>query len=271
MFDKHGFCVGLSGGYVATGGANTKPVTVTAAYRINQYARMGVFVGQDLNSKLPSNFGLSSKNPFVGAFAAVQQNVNGKGWNARASFGYHANDLSLTRTVFGTSEPGSGSASLVSKSVQGEVWYGFAVNPTTIVSPYAGIRYTNISLGGYTEVASDAVTAPLTYSKLTQEQTTALAGVKGTSALTSKVALNWSAGAEYDLAFNGGTFNATGVDGLTSFDFNAATNKLRPSASAGITYAPAHNHRLGVNLIYRRDAFSAKDTYASLANYAVGF
>ena len=98
VFDKHGFCVGLSGGYVATGGANTKPVTVTAAYRINQYARMGVFVGQDLNSKLPSNFGLSSKNPFVGAFAAVQQNVNGKGWNARASFGYHAN-VSVVRSI----------------------------------------------------------------------------------------------------------------------------------------------------------------------------
>ena len=44
-----------------------------------------------------------------------------------------------------------------------------------------------------------------------------------------------------------------------------------PKKKHSITYAPAHNHRLGVNLIYRRDAFSAKDTYASLANYAVGF
>ena len=82
------------------------------------------------------------------------------------------------------------------------------------MSPYAGIRYTQNNMGGYTEGASASVTSPLTYGAVNANATTALAGVGASYRFIPKATVYASAGVETDTNTANGTYAATGISGL---------------------------------------------------------
>ena len=140
-----------------------------------------------------------------------------------------------------------------------------------IVSPYIGMRYTQNNMNGYTEGTSATVTAPLTYSALNTNATTALAGVGASYRFIPQAGIFASAGVETDTNTANGTYSATGVSGLTPINFNANPVKTRPTAMLGAYYDIEAHQRLGITGIYRQEAYQAVSTTSVMATYTVGF
>jgi len=144
------------------------------------------------------------------------------------------------------------------------------MTPAVIVSPYVGVRYTQNNMGGYTEATSSVVTAPLTYSALNTNATTALAGLGASYKVTPVVTTFASAGVETDTNTANGTYSATGIAGLTPINFNANPVKTRPTATVGAYYDVANNQRLGITGIYRQEPYQAVSTTTVMATYTIG-
>ena len=125
-------------------------------------------------------------------------------------------------------------------------------------------------MGGYTEGASSSVTAPLTYSALNTNATTALAGVGASYRFIPKATAFASAGVETDINTSNGTYSATGITGLTPVNFNANPVKTRPTATLGAYYDIVKNQRIGITGIYRQESYQAISTTTVLATYTIG-
>jgi hypothetical protein len=283
LFNEHGVCVSGGGRYTnANGASNSTGALLIAAYRVNEHLRIGGYLDEDLHNRTPQGLSLTNNGPLAGLFAVWQQNAgadawggrqtpNGQGWGARAAIGYSDKDVTVSRSITGTSEAGVGKAGLTSQAAQFEVTYGKLLNDKVLLTPYAGIRYSKVNRDGYTEASSADVTAPLTYASLAQEQTTALLGLRAFTQLGQKVTAYAGVGVEQDLSYKGGNYSATGVTGLTDFNFNQDIARARPVASLGASYATKDKQRVNLDFFYKKEAFSADNIYSAMATYTVGF
>ena len=274
LFDQRGICVSAGGRNttVQAQGINNTSGLLIASYRLNKNnSRIGAWVDQNLSVSSPSAVKLSNSTPMIGLFGVWSQRPDGVGAEVKVSAAYGQKDTTITRQIVGTSEAGSGSSQLISQGAQVVAKCGFAVMPDVVVSPYAGARYTQNNMGGYTEAATSAVTAPLTYSALNTNATTALAGAEARYRGIPKTTLFASAGVETDTNTSNGSYSATGVDGLTPVNFNPNPVKTRPTATVGGYYDILKNQRIGITGIYRQEPFQAVSTTTVLATYTIGF
>lgn len=273
LFDKHGICVSAGGRNttVQAQGINNTSGLLIASYRLDKNnSRIGAWVDQNLSVSSPSAVKLGNSTPMIGLFGVWSQRPDGVGAEVRVSAAYGQKDTTITRQIVGTSEAGSGSSQLISQGAQVVAKYGFAVMPDVVVSPYAGVRYTQNNMGGYTEATSSTVTTPLTYSALNTNATTALAGAEARYRGIPKTTLFASAGVETDTNTSNGSYSAIGVSGLTPVNFNPNPVTTRPTATAGAYYDIFKNQRIGVTGIYRQEPFQAVSTTTVLATYTIG-
>ncbi|MBU3595418.1 autotransporter outer membrane beta-barrel domain-containing protein [Polynucleobacter sp. 86C-FISCH] len=277
LFDKNNICV--SGGarntaVQAVNGLNSTSALLIAAYRPTASVRIGAYADQNLSvNNGGSTVNLSNNTPLIGLFAAWNQRQDDTGTEVRGSIAYGQKDTTINRQVVGTSQAGTGSSTLTSQGAQLTAKYGFGLGQAFVVSPYAGVRYSQNNMGGYTEGASAGVTAPLTFGAVNTNATTLLAGVGGSFRGIPKTNLFASAGIESDTNTAAGTVNGTSttITGLTPVNFNANPVKNRPTATVGATYDVEKNQRLGVTGIYRQEAYQAVSTTTVMATYTVGF
>lgn len=278
LFDVNNICVSAGGRNTAVStanGLNNTSALLIAAYRPHPNYRIGAYADQNLSvNNAGSTVNLGNNTPLLGLFGAWNERLDGTGTEVKVSAAYGQKNASVTRSVVGTgataSEAGSGSSQLNSQGAQVTAKYGFGVMDTVIVSPYVGIRYTQNNMGGYTEGTSATVTAPLTYSALNTNATTALAGVGASYKFIPQAMLFASAGVETDTNTANGTYAATGVTGLTPINFNANPVKTRPTATVGAYYDLVKNQRLGVTGIYRQEPYQAVQTTTVMATYTIG-
>ena len=273
-FGPHGICISVGGRNTAVSAANGLNNTsglLIGAYRPYPNYRVGAYIDQNLSvNNAGSTVNLGNNTPVIGVFGAWNENVDGTGTEVKVAAAYGQKNTTVTRQVVGTSEAGSGSSQLNSQGAQVVAKYGFGVTDNVIVSPYAGIRYTQNNMGGYTESTSSSVTAPLTYSALNTNATTALAGVGASYRFIPQAMVFASAGVETDTNTANGTYSATGVSGLTPINFNSNPVKTRPTASIGAYYDIVKNQRLGISGIYRQEPFQAVSTTSVMATYTIG-
>ena len=273
LFDKRGICVSAGGRNttVQAQGINNTSGLLIASYRLNKNnSRIGAWVDQNLSVSGPGTVKLGNSTPMIGLFGVWSQRPDGVGAEVKVSAAYGQKDTTITRQIVGLSEAGSGGSQLISQGAQVVAKYGFAVMPDVVVSPYAGVRYTQNNMGGYTETTSSAVTAPLTYSALNTNATTALAGAEARYRGIPKTTLFASAGVETDTNTSNGSYSATGVTGLTPVNFNPNPVKTRPTATVGGYYDILKNQRIGITGIYRQEPFQAVSTTTVLATYTIG-
>ena len=247
-----------------------------AAYRALPSVRVGAYADQNVSvNNGGSTVNLGNNTPLLGLFAAWNERQDGTGSELKVSAAYGQKNTTINRQVVGSgstaSEAGSGSSQLNSQGFQVLSKHGFGIADQVVVSPYVGIRYTQNNMGGYTEGASSTVTAPLTYSALNTNATTALAGVGASYKGIPQTNLFASAGVETDTNTANGSYSATGVTGLTPVNFNSNPVKTRPTATVGATYDVEKNQRLGVTGIYRQESYQATATTTVMATYTVGF
>ena len=273
LFDQRGICVSAGGRNttVQAQGINNTSGLLIASYRLNKNnSRIGAWVDQNLSVSGPGTVKLGNSTPMIGLFGVWSQRPDGVGAEVKVSAAYGQKDTTITRQIVGLSEAGSGSSQLISQGAQVVAKYGFAVMPDVVVSPYTGVRYTQNNMGGYTEAATSAVTAPLTYSALNTNATTALAGAEARYRGIPKTTLFASGGVETDTNTSNGSYSATGIAGLTPVNFNPNPVKTRPTATVGGYYDILKNQRIGVTGIYRQEPFQAVSTTTVLATYTIG-
>lgn len=274
VFGANNVCVSAGGRNTqvqAANGLNNTSALLIAAYRLNPNYRIGAYADQNLSVSNPGGtVNLGNNTPLIGLFGAWNQRLDGTGAEVKVSAAYGQKSATVTRAAVVTSEPGSGSSNLVSQGAQITAKYGFRIKNNVIVSPYVGVRYTQNNMGGYTEGTSSSVTAPLTYSALNTNATTALAGVGGSYRVIPAVTTFASAGVETDTNTSNGTYSATGITGLTPINFNANPVKTRPTATLGAYYDIEKNQRFGVTGIYRQEAYQAVSTTTVMATYTIG-
>ena len=278
VFGANNVCVSAGGrntAVSAANGLNNTSALLIAAYRAMANVRVGAYADQNLSvNNAGSTVNLGNNTPLLGLFAAWNENLDGTGTEVKATIAYGQKNTTMNRSVVGTgataSEAGSGSSTLNSQGAQVTAKYGFGVADQVIVSPYVGIRYTQNNMGGYTEATSTSVTTPLTYSALNTNATTALAGVGVSYSGIPQTNLFASAGVETDTNTANGSYNATGLTGLTPVNFNPNPVKTRPTAMLGASYDVEKNQRLGVTGIYRQEAYQATASTTVMATYTVG-
>jgi hypothetical protein len=272
LFGNRNVCVSAGGRYTNVSGYpdNTTSALVIGAYRFSENLRFGGYLDQSISQSTPGGIAqLSNGTPMVGVFGVWNQNTDGTGLEAKLAAGYASKNATLTRPVVGVSEPGSGSTALTSQGTLGVLKYGFSVGHKTIVSPYVGMRYLVGGMNGYAEAQSSTVSSPLTYSAINNYTTTTLAGLIGAHRLDEKTNLIVSAGAEKDVNASVGNLITSG-----NGEFNIAMNNnyrtVRPTASLGIFYDLSSRERLGLNGIYRQEAYQAVTSTTVMATYTVG-
>ena len=280
VFGENNICVSAGGRNTAVSAANGLNNTsglLIAAYRVMPSVRIGAYADQNLSvNNAGSTVNLGNNTPLIGIFGAWNERQDGTGTEVKVSAAYGQKNTTMTRGVVGSgataSEAGSGGSQLNSQGAQAVVKYGFGVAPDVVVSPYVGVRYTQNNMGGYTEGTSSTVTAPLTYSALNTNATTALAGVGASYRGIPKTILFASAGVETDTNTANGSYSATSssIAGLTPINFNANPVRTRPTASVGASYDVAKNQRLGITGIYRQEAYQAVSTTTVMATYTIG-
>ena len=280
VFGANNVCVSAGGRntqvQAANGLYNTSALLI-AAYRLNQNYRIGAYADQNLSVSNPGGtVNLGNNTPLIGLFGAWIQRLDGTGAEVKVSTAYGQKNTMITRSVVGSgdgaSEAGTGSSTLNSQGAQVTAKYGFAVMDKAIVSPYVGVRYTQNNMGGYTEGTSSSVTAPLTYSALNTNATTALAGVGASYKVIPTVTTFASAGVETDTNAANGTYTATNssIGTLTPVNFNANPVRTRPTVTLGAYYDITKNQRFGVTGIYRQEAYQAVSTTTVMATYTIG-
>jgi len=274
VFGANDVCVSAGGrntAVSAANGLNNTSALLIAAYRLMPSVRIGAYADQNLSvNNAGSTVNLGNNTPLIGLFGAWNDRLDGTGTEVKVSAAYGQKNTTVTRQVVGLSEPGSGSSNLNSQGAQLTAKYGFGIVENVIVSPYVGARYTQNNMNGYTEGASASVTAPLTYSALNTNATTALAGVGVSYKVIPQVTTFASAGVETDTNTNNGTYSATGVTGLTPINFNANPVRTRPTATLGAYYDIEKNQRLGITGIYRQEPYQAVQTTTVMATYTIG-
>ena len=273
-FGVNGVCISVGGRNTAVSAANGLNNTsglLIAAYRPHANYRIGAYADQNFSmNNAGSTVNLGNNTPLIGVFGGWNERLDGTGTEIKVSVAYGQKNTTVTRSVVGSSESGSGSSQLISQGAQVTAKYGFGIVDNVIVSPYLGMRYTQNNMGGYTEGTSTTVTAPLTYSALNTNATTALAGLGASYRFIPAATLFVSAGVETDTNTANGTYSATGISGLTPINFNANPVKTRPTGMLGAYYDVAKNQRLGITGIYRQEPFQAVSTTTVMATYTVG-
>ncbi|QWE09953.1 autotransporter outer membrane beta-barrel domain-containing protein [Polynucleobacter sp. es-EL-1] len=274
VFGANNVCVSAGGRNTqvsAANGLNNASALLIAAYRVMPSVRVGAYADQNLSvNNAGSTVNLGNNTPLIGLFGVWNERLDGTGTEVKVSAAYGQKNTTVTRQVVGTSEAGSGSSQLNSQGAQLIAKYGFGVTPDVIVSPYVGMRYTQNNMGGYTEGASSTVTAPLTYSSLNTNSTTALAGIGAQYKFIPQATVFASAGVETDTNTSNGTYSATGITGLTPINFNANPVRTRPTATLGATYDVEKNQRIGLTGIYRQEPYQAVSTTTVMATYTIG-
>lgn len=273
VFDKHGVCVSVGGRNttVQAQGINNTSGLLIASYRLNKNnSRIGAWVDQNLSVSGLGAIQLNNSTPMVGLFGVWSQRPDDLGAELKISAAYGQKGVSVTRQIFNTSESGTGGSQLVTQGAQLVAKYGLGLPKNFIVSPYAGMRYTQNNMGGYTEATSATVFAPLTYSALNTNAATALAGAEVKYKGIIKTTLFVSAGVETDINTSNGAYSAIGLNGLTPVSFNPNPVKTRPTATVGGYYDVTKSQRLGVTGIYRQEPFQAVSTTTVLATYTIG-
>jgi autotransporter-associated beta strand protein len=273
VFDKDGVCVSVGGRNttVQAQGINNTSGLLIASYRLDKNnSRIGAWIDQNLSVSGPGTVQLGNSTPMMGIFGVWSERPDDLGAEVKIGAAYGQKDVTVTRQIVGTSEPGTGGSQLVTQGVQLTAKYGFGLPGSFIVSPYAGMRYAQNNMGGYTEATSAAVFAPLTYSALNTNATTALAGAEIKYKGIINTTLFASGGVETDTNTSNGTYSATGLNGLTPVNFNPNPVKTRPTATLGGYYDITKSQRFGVTGIYRQEPFQAVSTTTVIATYTIG-
>lgn len=256
--------VGYGNTKVGTGDLNT--AGITASKKINDNWRVGVFADQPLNNSTVG--GVTQKNDMgFGGFVAWNQNADQTGLGIQASAVQNKGEATITRTG---PETGVGKANTEGKAYQVKATYAKPIDEKTTVTPYVGLRQTEVKTGGYTE---QGAVFPLTVNANTHSTTDVLAGVGVSHKLTDKLTATGAVGVTQNVSSSTGSFSGTSdIAGKGTFN-NALPNNGKTSVGvgAGLSYQVTKNSKVGVNVGFQDKTPSGNNVGFVGLSYTIGF
>ena len=278
-FDSNNLCVSFQARYTGFDGMNQGGGVLTLAYRLAQGFRIGAFIDYAANPNNPTGISQGQPLPTFGAFVGYNNRNDNTGLQARVAAAFNQGNLRITRPGIddetGFAQAGSGKANLNNYGIGGEVGWGIAIAPTTIVTPFVGLRYNNSARGSYTEgLIPDVVTYPLSYSSYQQIATTASVGGRLSGLVTDKIGYQLAAAIDYIIMLDQGVYAGTSsISDLSSFALigNSSGSRWKPAAAAGLYYQIDPTQRLTSNVIVRTLPFSSEPSVTAMAGYQKAF
>lgn len=275
LFSNNNMCVAIGGRYSKydfDGQHNTADVLVLG-YKVNPNFRVGAHMDQKLNRSNLTGISLDNKTPMFGLMAVYNENPNGLGLQVKVANSYQDQDITATRTVFSTSEAGSGKTNLKTQNYLAELSYNIKTDDNLISSPYAGVRNSKIKQGGYTESTTTAVTDPLTYNALKDESNTLLIGIREKYKVDNNVSVFGSIGVEKDFNHSVDNYSASDVNnsGITAINFNNDIKKTRGTGTVGANYSFTPTSMVSASFNYTQLPYQTTDAKNVYINYSVGF
>ena len=275
LFSTNNMCVAVGGRYSKydfDGQHNTADVLVLG-YKVNSNFRVGAHMDQKLNRSNLTGISLDNKTPMFGLMAVYNENPNGHGLQVKVANSYQDQDITATRTVFSTSEAGSGKTNLKTQNYLAELSYNIKTDDNLISSPYAGVRNSKIKQAGYTESTTTAVTDPLTYNALKDESNTLLIGIREKYKVDNNVSVFGSIGVEKDFNHSLDNYSASDVNnsGITAINFNNDIKKTRGTGTVGANYNFTPTSMVSASFNYTQLPYQTTDAKNVYINYSVGF
>lgn len=252
--------------------------SVGGSYRINNNFTIGAYLeGGRTNSN--GLVKLSNEMPMIAIFGAFSEESGDKsdsGLSAKLSFAYKQTGLTIARPVIYTSEPGVGSASLVTKGVELSGKYGFPVSPNTVVSPFFGVRYSENSMNGYEEsipaTVSTQYSVPLSYKELKTSKTLITSGIGFKSKINEYVTLRASVGLEKAVQFRRGEFIAysTSNPHINLVVPDSDPIKSKRLITAGLDFDFFKRQRLSLNYSHSTNAYKNESASIIFLTWTAG-
>ena len=275
LFSNNNMCVAIGGRYSKydfDGQHNTADVLMLG-YKVNPNFRVGAHMDQKLNRSNLTGISIDNKTPMFGLMAVYNENPNGLGLQVKVANSYQDQDITATRTVFSTSEAGSGKTNLKTQNYLAELSYNIKTDDNLISSPYAGVRNSKIKQGGYTESTTTAVTDPLTYNALKDESNTLLIGIREKYKVDNNVSVFGSIGVEKDFNHSVDNYSASDVNnsGITAINFNNDIKKTRGTGTVGANYNFTPTSMVSASFNYTQLPYQTTDAKNVYINYSVGF
>ena len=275
LFSNNNMCVAIGGRYSKydfDGQHNAADILVLG-YKVNPNFRVGAHMDQKLNRSNLTGISLDNKTPMFGLMAVYNENPNGLGLQVKVANSYQDQDITATRTVFSTSEAGSGKTNLKTQNYLAELSYNIKTDDNLISSPYAGVRNSKIKQAGYTESTTTAVTDPLTYNALKDKSNTLLIGIREKYKVDNNVSVFGSVGVEKDFNHSVDNYSASDVNnsGITAINFNSDIKKTRGTGTVGANYNFTPTSMVSASFNYTQLPYQTTDAKNVYINYSVGF
>jgi probable HAF family extracellular repeat protein len=271
VFGDNGLCLAAGGSYASASdpGAFEAGANLRVGWRIAPRLRAGLSLDQVVADDAPSNIRLHGGWPLIGAFAVFDaRDAQGRGPALRVATAWHRSDVAQTRLSEIGSEAGRGDAGLNSRAALAEVSYALVPAPNWRAEPFAGLRYTRVERKAYTEKAGAAF--PASYAAIERSATTALLGVRGSTAIAANTSVTASAGVERDLHERVDRYAGV-IDVVGGFALAApGIRKSRPFASIGVNHDIDARQRVSAELVANRHAIQAGHGVAAMLTYAIG-
>jgi hypothetical protein len=275
LFSNNNMCVAIGGRYSKydfDGQHNAADILVLG-YKVNPNFRVGAHMDQKLNRSNLTGISLDNKTPMFGLMAVYNENPNGLGLQVKVANSYQDQDITATRTVFSTSEAGSGKTNLKTQNYLAELSYNIKTDDNLISSPYAGVRNSKIKQAGYTESTTTAVTDPLTYNALKDKSNTLLIGIREKYKVDNNVSVFGSVGVEKDFNHSVDNYSASDVNnsGITAINFNSDIKKTRGTGTVGANYNFTPTSMVSASFNYTQLPYQTTDAKNVYINYSVAF
>ena len=280
-FGNANFCLSGSVRYQSFGdheavlqGRSDFAVALTAAKRINRHWRMGLFIEFGAGPDDQTGIDVISAQPMFGVFLGYDQRTDGLGLQAKISLGYKQDKARFIRaSVLGESTNASGDGDLGTFGVEGTIGYGFDLNRSLAVTPYAKFTYSRAVRGAYQEDRQQTATVQgnLNFSKFANKQVSGTIGVRFHGAISPSVKFHLGGALEHDFSYESDVFHIDGSFGASSYTSVIKPRENRVSGSGGLSFAVTPSGSLSLDGFVSDYAYGDRPEYTVMVSYRAGF
>jgi len=258
-------CVSISFGNDRSDIGNLKSGSINLS-KTTDSSNFGVSFDKSFTSSSTETVFYKPNNPLIGGFIGWNNN----NFNITVSYAAGSGNYIITRPLQNNSEAGYGQTKVASSAYQSKMSYTIPFSTSLFLTPYTGVRYTKLSVNGYTE--SRAI-FPLTVNPYNQKSIDLLAGVAISKGLTDSISVNTSIGLSKNLKTNSGSINGqSDISNLNTF--NSSFTKVKSvtfGTSAGINYQINPKHLISLNAGFEQKSLINPKVSSIGITYTYGF